>query len=348
MSLFFLTEPSLDLAVASAMSNCQLPTPQDDDSDILSTCSTFLPLPMKDCVLEVPPSLLSCVPLKPIRLSDLWESLAIDLEDLEDFSSVVVAPAEFAVPACAFWSPKFDFECDQLDDVSTCAPSSPSSVDFSDDSSDDFQENLSTDRKAVWWRRSQSGDVSARSTSSKASFAVPRSNSTSSICSSSTSSRSSSATTRSNRFLHKAKDLFCEMVAFDEKCSNSLETCCTTDVAPRPIVAQLQPLNGCMPRFPSCDLGSPISGVAKRAKPREAGSTRGCAVPRVFIQTEAVKSTSNANTLTGVGACANSVLAVSPVGSSKTEFCKLLREVLTDEVLTFQQGASVRFPTCKP
>lgn len=347
MSLLFLTEPSLDLAVASALSNCQSPTMQDDDSGVLLTCSTFLPLPMKDCVLEVPPSLLSCVPLEPITLLDAWESPAIDVEDLEDLSSVAIAPAEFAVPACAFWSPKFDFECHQFDDVSTCASSSPSSDDSSDessdDSSDDSQENLLTDRKVVWWRWSESGGASARSTSSTASTAVPRSNSNSSISSSSTavprsnssSSISSSSTSprighgtsRSKRFLHKAKDLFCEMVAFDEKCSNSPEIHCTNDLVARPIVTPLQSLNGRMPRFPSCELGSPRS--------------------RVLSQTKSVDGPCNANALTGVGACANSVLAVSPVGSSKIKFCKLLQEAVIGEELTIQQSASVKLPACK-
>lgn len=339
MSLFCLAEPSLELAVASALSNCQSPTMHDDDSELLLSCSSFLPLPMKDCVLEVPPSLLSCVPLEPITLPDALESPTIDLEDL---SSIAIAPAEFAVPACAFWSPKFDFECDELDDVSTCAPSSPSP----DDSSDESQENFSTDHKAVWWR-SECGDASARSTNSAASTAVPRSNSNSSVSSSSTSLRiNTGGSSRAQRFLHKAKDLFCEMVAFDEKHSKSPERCCTNDVAAKPIATQLQPLNGRMPRFPSCELGSPRSAspnLVQKRKSREAGSAT-----RVLSQTESVTSTCDANALTGVGACANSVLAVSPVGSSKTEFCKFLQDELIGEAPTIQRSVSVSLPACKP
>lgn len=342
MSLFCLTEPSLELAVASALLVCQLPKTKDDDSDALLTFSTFLPLPTNDCVLEVPPSLLSFVPLKPIMLPYTWESPTIDLGDVEDISSLAVAPAEFAVPACAFWSPTFDFECDQFHDVSTCAPSSPSS--------DDPRETLLTDRKLVWWRWSGSGDVCARSTGSSASTAVPRTNSNSSIGSNSSSASpriSSRGTSRSKRFLHKAKDLFCEMVCSDEKCSNSAEMYCTNDVTARTVVPQLQPLNGRMPRFPSCEIGPPrlaSPDFSKKRKSQKAGLAIGSGVPRVLGQTESVISACNANVLAGVGACANSVLAVSPVCSSKNEFCKLLREVLIGEAPSIQQSALVRFP----
>jgi len=49
---------------------------------------------------------------------------------------------------------------------------------------------------------------------------------------------------------------------------------------------------------------------------------------------ETVTVMSSADAWTGVGACANSVLAASPVGLSKTQFCKSLQGVHFSEVQT--------------
>jgi hypothetical protein len=333
MSVFSLTEPSLELAIATALLNCQTPIMQDEESDTLMTSSTFLPLPIQDCALEIPPSLFSCVPIEPIALPERLE-IARDVESLEDLSSIVIAPAEFAVPASKFWCPKFDFGCDEFDDVSTCGPLSGHS---------DGSQN--SDCRVTWWKCLESGSVSARSTSSTASTEVPRSISTASVSSSRSSSISPRSCSRSQRFLHKAKDLLCEMVAVD----NSKDICGASDVAVRPLQPQLKPLNGCMPRFPSCEIGSPKIAspvVMERIASKEVSSARDSAVPEELSQRESVIAVCNANASTGVGACANSALALSPVVSSQIQFCKLPQEM--PEVQSVRQSTSGRFHACKP
>lgn len=314
MSLFSLTEPSLELAITTALLNCQLPPMQDKETDTLMTSSTFLPLPMKDFALEIPPSLLSCVTIEPITFPERWE-IASDFESLEDFSSIVIAPAEFAVPASKFWSPKFDFGCDES--------------------------------SATWWKCLESGNVSARSISSTASTELPRSISSSSVSSSRSSSTSPRSCSRSQRFLHKAKDLFGEMVAFD----HSKEFSGASDVAARPVQPQLKPLNGCMPRFPSCEIGSPkiaSPDVAEGIKSREVSSARGSVVPEELSQRESVTIMCNVNVSAGVGACVNSALALRPVVHSKIQFGKLPQDMPIGKAPSVQQSASARFLACKP
>lgn len=319
MSLFSLTEPSLDFAIATALLNCQTSAQQEAESDILKTSSAFLPLPMEDCALEIPPSLLSCAPIEPITLLER-RKIANESESLEDLSSIVIAPAEFAVPASKFWSPKFAFGCDEFDVACT--------------------------RGRVHWHKClESGSASARSTSSTTSTESPSSVG-SSIASSSRSSSASPRSCRSQRFLHKAKDLFCEMVAFD----HSKEMRSASDVAAKPFVPQLKPLNGCMPRFPSCEIGSPkiaSPDVTERIESREVSSAR-CVVPEEVRQRESVTVKCNVNATTGVGACANSALALSPVVHSEIKFCKVSQEVPTGEVRPLRQSASARFFACKP
>lgn len=326
MSLFSLTEPSLDLAIATALLNCQMSTQQDVESDVLKTSSTFLPLQMEDCALEIPPSLLSCVPIEPITLPARLE-IANEFESLEDLSAIVIAPAEFAVPASKFWSPKFEFGCDEFDNASACGPLSAHS--------DDSQ---TIGCRVTWHKYLESGSVSARSTSSTASTELPRSISSSSVSSSRSSSTSPRSCSRSQRFLHKAKDLFCEMVAFDKP----KEICGASDVAAKPFLPQLKPLNGCMPRFPSCEIGSPKTAspdVTKRIESREVSSARGYVVPEELHQRESVTTKCNVNVSAGVGACANSALALSPVVHPKIQFCKLPQEMPIGEVPSIRQSA---------
>lgn len=332
MSLFSLTEPSLDLAIATALLNCQQPLAQDEQSDTLIASSTFLPLPATDCALEIPTSLFSCVPIQPISLNESSETREFD--SMEDLSSIVIAPAEFAVPPSKFWTPTFDFRCDEFDDASMRGQLSDHSVD-----------SPSTDCRATWWKCLESGSVSARSTSSTASTEVPRSISNSSVSSSRSSSTSPKSCSRSQRFLHKAKGLFCEMVAFEQ----SDDMCGASDFAVRPIQAQLKPLNGSMPRFPSCEIGSPKTGspnVSERLRSQEVSPARRFGVPERSKQRESATVTCNANASTSVGACANSALALRLVVPSKIQFSKLPVEQSIGEVSSVRQrGANL---ACKP
>lgn len=332
MSLFSLTEPSLDLAIASALLNCQHPTQQYHKSDVLVASSAFLPLPLPNCALETPTSLLSCVPIQPLPLAKTWD-ITEELAGLGDLSSVVIAPAEFAVPPCKFWSPIFDFRC-YHDKSSMIGPFSVHS--------DDSQNHRC---RTTWWKSSENGSVSGRSACSTACFEVPRSISTSSVSSSRSSSTSSKSSSRSQRFLHKAKDLFCEMVA-----SDILDEICTSsEFAARPIHAQLKPLNGCMPRFPACETSSPKTvspDVSERLESRETRARAESGVLEQVRQRESVTAICNTNALTSVGACANSALALRPVYPSKIKFGKSPLELSMGAVPSVRQiGANL---VCKP
>jgi len=148
-----------------------------------------------------------------------------------------------------------------------------------------------------------------------------------------TEERSSMSSTLLSHLSCKVKDFFCEMVAFERP----KELYCANNVTAKPISIQLQPLNGRMPRFPSCGDGSPKTACpdqARKSRSCESSSTRVNVVPGALDQTETVTVMRSADAWTGVGACANSVLAVSPVGPSKTQFCMSLQGVHFCEVQT--------------
>jgi hypothetical protein len=137
------------------------------------------------------------------------------------------------------------------------------------------------------------------------------------------------------------------MVAFD----NSKELRGASDVAVRPLQPQLKPLNGRMPRFPSCEIGSPKTAspdVTVRITSKEVSSASVSAVPEELSQRESATAACKANTSTGVGACANSALALSLVVPSEIQYCKLPQEMSISEVPPIGQSASATFLACKP